>query len=334
MPEAMPIKPLLSVIIINHNYGRFLADAIESVLGQDFSGVMEVLVVDDGSSDDSAARAAPYLDRVKWLPKPNGGQVSAFNYALERAAGDWIGLLEADDTWEKTKLSKTFARLEREPGAVLIQHWLLQADSGLSPLDGYSYPAGPEYFSFDDTLAGLPYGGTSCIVFNRAKLSPFLPLPENMLYGADICLRWAAAAGGPISNIPETLGKRRLHGSNLFGKTLYDSPDKITAALSFYDVLFNYLNKVIAITGARPAPGVISHMAVERAQMDIFHHRYAGRAGLAFASWLKLATLLPFSPKSIFKLASTLLIIVSPSLYLKFQGLYSKLALSKAKHNG
>ncbi|OGR68874.1 MAG: hypothetical protein A2081_04360 [Elusimicrobia bacterium GWC2_61_19] len=330
----MTMPPKISVIIINYNYGRFLGDAIESVLAQDFAGEMEVLVVDDGSTDNSAELVKPYLDRVKWLPKTNGGQVSAFNHAMRHATGEWVGLLEADDTWDKNKLAKTFKRLEREQDASLIQHWLLQSDSKLRPLDGYIYPKGPEHFNFDDTLIGLPYGGTSCIVFNRARLAAMPPMPEDMLYGADICLRWAAAAVKPIANIPEVLGKRRLHGANLFGRTLYDDPAKITAAIAFHTALLNYLASVVRTTGTAPSPASLAHIARERAQMDIFHHRYSGRSRQAFSAWLKLARLLPAAPGSLFKIFSTLLIVVSPRAYIKLQGLYSKLLLIKAKKNG
>lgn len=325
------MPPKVSVIILNYNYGRFLGDAVESVLAQDFTGEMEVLVVDDGSTDDSAERIKPYLDRVAWLPKPNGGQVSAFNYGLARASGEWIGLLEADDTWEKTKLSKTFARLEKEPGAPLVQHWLLQTDAELKPLANYAYPAGPERFSFDDTLVGLPYGGTSCIVFDRARLAPFLPLPESLPYGADICLRWAAAALAPLENIPELLGKRRIHGSNLFGRTLYDSPAKVRTAHAFHAELFRYLDKVASLTGARPAPASLLHISVEKALLEIFFLRYERGAAAAFSGWLALAALLPFSPGSAFKLLSTLLIVPSPSLYLRLQDFYSGLRSSAEK---
>jgi len=328
------MPPKVSVLIINYNYGRFLGDAVESVLSQDFRGETEVLVVDDGSTDDSAERIKPYLDRVSWLPKPNGGQVSAFNYGLAHARGEWIGLLEADDTWEKDKLSKTFARLEKDPGATLIQHWLLQTDAGLRALEDYAYPAGPERFTFDDTLVGLPYGGTSCIVFNRARLSPFLPLPENLPYGADICLRWAAAALAPLANIPELLGKRRIHGDNLFGRTLYDSPAKVRTAHAFHAELFRYLDKVTSLTGARPSPASLLHISVEKAQQDLFFLRYERGTAAAFSGWLALAALLPFSAGSAFKLLTTLLIVFSPPFYLRLQNLYSGLRSSAGKNHG
>lgn len=328
------MPPKVSVLIINYNYGRFLSEAVESVLAQDFPGETEVLVVDDGSTDDSAERIKPYLDRVSWLPKPNGGQVSAFNYGLARASGGWIALLEADDTWEKNKLSKTFARLEGKPDAPLVQHWLQQTDAGLRALENYSYPAGPDRFTFDDTLTGLPYGGTSCIVFNRARLAPFLPLPESLPYGADICLRWAAAALAPLENIPELLGKRRIHGANLFGRTLYDSPGKVRTAHAFHAELFLYLDKVISLTGARPSPASLLHISVEKTQQDLFFLRYERGAAAAFSGWLALAALLPFSAGAAFKLLSTLLIVLSPSLYLRLQELYSGLRSSAEKKHG
>jgi glycosyltransferase involved in cell wall biosynthesis len=328
------MPPKVSVLILNYNYGRFLGDAVESVLAQDFPGETEILVLDDGSTDDSAERIKPYLDRVSWLPKPNGGQVSAFNYGLARASGNWIALLEADDTWEKDKLSKTFARLEREPGAPLVQHWLLQTDASLKALENYAYPAGPERFTFDDTLVGLPYGGTSCIVFDRARLAPFLPLPESLPYGADICLRWAAASIAPLENIPELLGKRRIHGANLFGRTLYDSPAKVRTAHAFHAELFGYLDRVVSLSGVRPSPESLRHISVENAQLELFFLRYERGAAAAFSGWLALAALLPFSAGSAFKILSTLLIVLSPGLYLRLQNFYAGLRSSAEKKHG
>src|SRR5262245_54396050 len=118
------MEPRVSVVIINYNYGSYLPEAIESVLRQDLnSAEYEILVVDDGSTDDSAKRVEPYLDRVRWIPKTHVGQVSAFNAGFREAKGEFIALLESDDTWEPSKLSRCLARIEQEPETALIQHW-------------------------------------------------------------------------------------------------------------------------------------------------------------------------------------------------------------------
>src|SRR5712672_2553161 len=101
MPE-----PLVSVVIDTHNYGHFIDEAIESVLAQDFPAErMEILVIDDDSTDDTAERVKKYAPRVQYFWKPNGGQASAFNFAFAKVRGEIISLLDGDDYLFKDKLS-------------------------------------------------------------------------------------------------------------------------------------------------------------------------------------------------------------------------------------
>src|SRR5215831_667914 len=99
--------PLISVLITTHNYGRFIEEAIESVLSQDFpSDQVEILVVDDGSTDDTPERVKKYGLRIRYLYKPNGGQASALNFGIARACGEFIALLDADDLFLPGKLRR------------------------------------------------------------------------------------------------------------------------------------------------------------------------------------------------------------------------------------
>ena len=80
-------SPLVSILINNFNYGRFVAQSIESALAQDYPRI-EVVVVDDASTDDSQSVIRQYADRVRTvLLERNGGQAAAFNAASRRATG-------------------------------------------------------------------------------------------------------------------------------------------------------------------------------------------------------------------------------------------------------
>ncbi|MGC1491253.1 MAG: glycosyltransferase family A protein, partial [Candidatus Acidiferrum sp.] len=80
---------LITVLITAHNYGQFIEESIDSVLAQEFPpDQLEILVVDDGSTDDTAERAKKYGSSITYLYKENGGQASALNYGLERACGE------------------------------------------------------------------------------------------------------------------------------------------------------------------------------------------------------------------------------------------------------
>ena len=114
-----PQKPLISILIDTYNYGRYVEEAIESVLAQNFPvDEREILVVDDGSTDDTAERVRRFGSAINYFRKPNGGQASAFNFGLRRARGKYIALLDADDYWLPGKLSRIAEEFEKHADEV------------------------------------------------------------------------------------------------------------------------------------------------------------------------------------------------------------------------
>lgn len=318
------MKPKVSVVILNYNYGRFLPAAIESVLAQDLGpDAMEVLLVDDGSTDDSEEKARPYRDRVRWIEKPNGGQVSAFNRGFAESRGEFVALLESDDLWEPSKLRRSLERLEAAPGAAAVQHWLLQVDGDGSPLPGFRYPAGLNEFTLVDALRGLPLAGTSALTFRADALRPYLPLPD-MLYGADICLRSLAAALGPLLNVPEVLGKRRLHGANLFGRSIYDDARKLEDGLKVHAALTDFHRGLYERFKLPPNPEFFHRMELERLQMGLFLARYRGRWAEAWRAWRELVSASGRTGYALFKGLTLLPALISPRLYLFFHAAYGR----------
>jgi glycosyltransferase involved in cell wall biosynthesis len=99
----MKQNPLVSIIINNYNYGRFVREAIDSGLNQTYSH-KEVIVVDDGSTDDSREIIASYGNGITSVLKENGGQASAFNAGFAVSQGDIICFLDADDIFYLRKL--------------------------------------------------------------------------------------------------------------------------------------------------------------------------------------------------------------------------------------
>ena len=87
----MDTIPLTSILINTYNYGRYINQAIDSALAQVFpAGEWEIIVVDDGSTDDTSIRIGKYRGRITYLQKTNGGQASAFNAGVAVARGDII----------------------------------------------------------------------------------------------------------------------------------------------------------------------------------------------------------------------------------------------------
>ncbi len=107
--------PRVSIIIPTYNYGRYLPDAINSILAQTFRD-FEVIVVDDGSTDDTPAILAAQTDpRVRPVRKENGGTSSARNHGRTLARGEFLTFLDADDLWRPTFLERHLEVLDAEP---------------------------------------------------------------------------------------------------------------------------------------------------------------------------------------------------------------------------
>lgn len=97
MPTDVPASaPLFSVVIATYNYGRFVSRAIDSVLGQTLTDY-EIIVVDDGSTDDTPERLHAYDGRITSVRRENGGQASAYNDGIARSRGRFVCILDADD---------------------------------------------------------------------------------------------------------------------------------------------------------------------------------------------------------------------------------------------
>lgn len=118
MPDTADTKaPRVSVIIPTYNRARYLGEAIDSALGQTFCD-LEVLVVDDASTDDTAAVLARYGERIRVIGlERNGGPSAARNAGLAAARGDLIAFLDSDDVWLPDKLARQVQALDGDPTA-------------------------------------------------------------------------------------------------------------------------------------------------------------------------------------------------------------------------
>ena len=123
----------VAAIITCHNYGRFLGEAIESVLSQTHAGV-EVVVVDDGSTDETAAVAAGYADRgVRYVHRPLGGAGQARNAGLEVTSAPLVAFLDADDAWLPHRVAVGVTHLEHHPEAALVAAHAFACDDRMRP---------------------------------------------------------------------------------------------------------------------------------------------------------------------------------------------------------
>jgi glycosyltransferase involved in cell wall biosynthesis len=118
----------VSVVIPTYNYGRFIVDAIRSVLDQTLPP-SETIVVDDGSRDQTAAVVEAFGDRVRYIRQDNAGVGAARNRGVNESAGELVAFLDADDTWEPTNLEKQVARFETDEELGLVHCGMREFDS-------------------------------------------------------------------------------------------------------------------------------------------------------------------------------------------------------------
>ena len=113
------MNPVVSVVIPTYNHSQYVADTLDSVLAQTLADI-EVIVVNDGSSDDTAEILRPYADtaRIRYFEQPNAGPARARNRGLEEARGKYVAFLDDDDLWPTGKLEWQLAFLENRTDAV------------------------------------------------------------------------------------------------------------------------------------------------------------------------------------------------------------------------
>lgn len=112
-------KPSISVVISSYNYAHFLGETIQSVLGQTYPA-REVIVVDDGSSDDSVGVARSFGERVRVVEQENGGVCVARNHGARLATGDVLAFLDSDDIWLPRKLERQAEAFGSDPEVGLV----------------------------------------------------------------------------------------------------------------------------------------------------------------------------------------------------------------------
>ncbi len=213
------MTPVVSVVIDTYNHEPFIEDAIKSVLEQDFpADQMEILVVDDGSTDRTSEIVRKFEPQVRLLRKENGGQSSAINLGVDRAKGGLIALLDGDDVWLRNKLSRVVQEFAKDPRTVMVYHrymiWDCQDDSLREPL-AFAEISGD--LLADKRKQRLFTGAlTSALAFRRGALRRVLPVPKKCSFMQDVYLMSTIPCLGPVACIPERLTQYRIHGQNLY----------------------------------------------------------------------------------------------------------------------
>ena len=202
-------RPLVSAILPAYNRERYLGAALESILGQDYRP-LEVILVDDGSTDGTARVARSYPG-VRYLYQPNQGAAAARNAGVAASRGEFLSFLDSDDVWTPRKLSLQVDFLLKHP----------EIGYCLARMQNFPEPGCPLPPRVQPEEAGAPEVGAlpSTLIVRREIFDRIGGFDPRYPVGEDIDWFFRAKDSGiPFAILPEVLLRRRLHDTNLTGR--------------------------------------------------------------------------------------------------------------------
>ena len=248
-------EPMVSIIIDNYNYARFLARCIESAVGQTYRDT-EVVVVDDASTDCSREIIGQYPGVVPVLKHANGGQASALNAGFRASHGRIVMFVDSDDYLEPYAVERIVS--EWRPGTAKIQYRLKISGPDGNLLDLFPHRDIP--FDSGDVVPLLLRQGryytavTSGNAFYREVLERILPIPEaEFRISADGYLVTLAPLFGTVLSIEEPLGTYRMHDQNAWATLESADGDRFRRAIRLDEARYRALAKKAEELGL-PAP--------------------------------------------------------------------------------
>lgn len=198
---------LASVVIPTYNSAQFINQAVSSALEQSYPAV-EVIVVDDGSTDDTSERLAPLSGRILYFRQQNQERSVARNTGIALAQGDYIAFLDADDYWHPTKLEKQIALLDQDSDLGMVYcHLLCVSPEGvpLPPQKQISFPTSTETYLFPKLVFGNFMGSSSSAVVRRSELDKHGGFNPTLRYIEDWEFNLRMSAHCQIGCVPESL---------------------------------------------------------------------------------------------------------------------------------
>ncbi len=275
-----PENPLVSVIIPNYNHARFLGDAIRSVLAQTYRPV-EIIVVDDGSTDNSGEVAAGFGDQIRYIYQTNAGLSAARNTGLRAAKGSLIGVLDADDMYEPNFLETLVAALQADPqadGVYCGYRFVDEANNPLPQIENRPLPSTDLYPALLDGNFFVPES-----VFLRRRVYDEVGFFDESLRACEDWDVWLRAARKfRLIHAPHILTRHRV----LAGSMSTDPLRMLTARLA---VLKKHVGEEPASAGNSTA-----HRAYGRAYLgSCVEYLQYGHPERAYECFQKMAGICP-----------------------------------------
>jgi glycosyltransferase involved in cell wall biosynthesis len=296
----------VSVVVTCFNLAPYIGDAIASVLEQEFAGEVEIIVVDDCSTDGSA-EIVKRFPRVRYLrQQSNGGVLLATVAGLEAATHDIVAFLDGDDVWEPGKIDAVAGAFAAAPEAALVTHDLRYADADGRAIARITRPeqvltrAGPahrEQLVRDGILRHGDFvwlGSALAVRRSLAECAEFiafaraLPDPANTYQDWPLAFWIASLPGVSLAYVPQKLFRYRLHDANYSG-------DAATAAKALRNLnrTRNTCDAIYRIAVLRDLPAeIVRSTERQRDFAAALVDLYSGRRGRAAHAWLRSLPLL------------------------------------------
>jgi glycosyltransferase involved in cell wall biosynthesis len=210
--------PKVSVIIPTYNCAEYITQAIKSVLDQTYQD-FELIVIDDGSTDNTRALLEPYLGSIIYRFQKNQGESVARNEGIEIAQGKYIAFLDADDWWVSSKLEQQVAAMDASPEAVLSYSYcfMVDAQGGLSKFRGSQYLGEGETglsSVFERLVLGCCIANPGTVLVRKDILQQTTLFDPTIQWGEDWDLWIQLSQKGLFLFIPESLAYYRMRKPN------------------------------------------------------------------------------------------------------------------------
>jgi len=286
-PEAK--YPLVSVIMPSYNTSLYIQEAIDSVLSQDYPN-KELIIIDDGSTDNTVDLIRAYGERVTLLTQKNQGSAVARNAGIAAARGEYIAFLDSDDVWLPGKLSTQVRYLEQQPGIGMIYGrwhvWKPQTDGHFAPANTIATES-TEPIRLVEEGSGWLYNRllftsllhTITVMARRSLIDEVGSFDVDLKRGQDYDYWIRASRVTQIHQLDQVLALYRLHGEGCAKKWPHVNYEKV--------VIENALSRWggQGPTGDVTAPSEIEHRLSEICFSFGYHHFWEGSPRLALKSF-------------------------------------------------
>jgi glycosyltransferase involved in cell wall biosynthesis len=258
--------PAVSVIIPTYNSAAFLRETVESVLGQTYSD-FEIIVVDDGSTDETERVMRSFGARVSYVKQENKGVSAARNHGIKLARARYVAFLDSDDLWVPQKLAEQIPLLDEDPEIGLVySDWAVVSERGVAEPSFHSSRPAASGHVFNE-LVETGFILTSGTVVRRSCFDDVGDFDESLSIAQDydlwlrICYRWKVAVVNKAlvtkrswdGSLSSNLTKTAMERIALYQKALRDIPDMTARsrqlvrrqlALSYWDVGYDYFDRL------------------------------------------------------------------------------------------